>query len=200
MKNLTIMKKLNSLVVLLLIAGSSFAQTWSLDKAHSKLGFGVTHLLISTVDGSFKNVDSKITSSKEDFSDAVIELTAEVNSISTDNESRDKHLKGPDFFDAEKFPTLTFKSKSFKKVEGKKYKLTGDLTLHGVTKSVDLDVTLNGTAVHPYSKKTIAGFKVTGTINRKDFGLAWNAALEAGGVAVSDEVKLDMNIELNKAK
>src|SRR5687768_7128433 len=122
MLKLTIMKKINLLIALIVIAGSSFAQTWTLDKAHSKLGFGVTHLMVSTVEGSFKTFDAKITSSKEDFSDAVIEATADVNSINTENEQRDKHLRGSDYFDAEKFPTLTFKSTSFKKVEGKKYK------------------------------------------------------------------------------
>src|ERR1700746_2634739 len=138
------MKKVNILLALLFAAGSTFAQTWSVDKAHAKLGFGVTHLLISEVEGSLKTFDAKITSSKENFSDAVFELTAQTNSINTDVEKRDAHLKGPDFFDVEKFPTLTFKSTSFKKVEGKKYKLAGDLTLHGVTKPIELDVTLNG--------------------------------------------------------
>ena len=133
----------------MLLAGIASAQTWALDKSHAKLGFGVTHLLISEVEGSFNAFDAKITSSKEDFSDAVIELTADTKTINTNNEDRDKHLKSPDFFDTEKFSTLTFMSKSLKKVEGKKYKLTGDLTLHGITKPVTLDVTLNGTGVHP---------------------------------------------------
>jgi len=114
------MKKINILLALLFIAGSTFAQTWSLDKAHAKLGFNVTHLLLSEVEGSFKTFDAKITASKEDLSDAVFELTADATSINTDVENRDKHLKGPDFFDVEKYPTLTFKSTSFKKVEGKK--------------------------------------------------------------------------------
>lgn len=188
------MKKINLLIALIVIAGSSFAQTWSLDKAHSKLGFGVTHLLVSTVEGSFKTFDAKITSSKEDFSDAVVEATADVNSINTENDQRDKHLKSPDYFDAEKFPTLTFKSTSFKKVEGKKYKVAGDLTLHGVTKPVELDVTLNGTAVHPYSKKTIAGFKITGKIKRSDFGISTSTP-EA---MLSDEVVINANAEFIK--
>jgi polyisoprenoid-binding protein YceI len=188
------MKKTYILLVTLFIAGSSFAQSWSLDKAHSKLGFGVTHLLISEVDGSFKNFDSKITSTKDDFSDAVIELTAEVGTIDTDNDNRDKHLKSPDFFDAEKFPSITFKSSSLKKIEGKKYKLMGDLTMHGVTKPVELDVTLNGTTVHPYNKKTIAGFKITGTIKRSDFGVGGGTP----SAVVSDEVTLNANAEFIK--
>ena len=192
--NIITMKKINLLVVFVLVAGGAFAQTWTLDKAHAKLGFGVTHLLVSDVEGSFNSFDAKITSSKEDFSDAVIELTAEAASINTNNEGRDKHLKSPDFFDAEKFAQLTFKSKSFTKLEGKKYKLTGDLTLHGVTKPVTLDVTLNGTAVHPYNKKTIAGFKISGMIKRSDFivGEKTPAAI------VSDEVTIVANAEFVK--
>ncbi len=188
------MKKINTLLAMLLIAGASFAQTWSVDKAHSKVGFSVVHLLVSDVDGSFKNFDAKITSSKEDFSDAVIELTAEAASVNTDNEKRDEHLRGADFFDATKFTTLTFKSKSFKKVSGKNYKVVGDLTLHGVTKSVELDVILNGTTVHPYTKKTIAGFKIKGAIKRSDF------AVGAGtpSAVVSDEVTINANAEFAK--
>lgn len=188
------MKKVNILLTLLFVAGSTFAQTWSLDKAHAKLGFGVTHLLISEVEGSFKVFDAKITASKEDLSDAVFELTAQTNSINTDVENRDKHLKSPDFFDVEKFPTLTFKSTSFKKVEDKKYKLVGDLTMHGVTKSIELDVILNGPAVHPYNKKTIVGFKVTGTIKRTDFGVGAGTP----GAVVSDEVHINTNGEFSK--
>ncbi|MEO7992146.1 MAG: YceI family protein [Chryseolinea sp.] len=188
------MKKINTLLVMLLVAGASFAQTWSVDKAHSKLGFSTVHLLVSDVDGSFKNFDAKITSSKEDFSDAVIELTADAASVNTENEKRDEHLKSPDFFDAAKFATLTFKSKSFKKVSGKNYKLVGDLTLHGITKSVELDVILNGIAVHPYNKKSIAGFKIKGVIKRSDFGIGAGTP----SAVVSDEVTITANTEFAK--
>src|ERR1041385_4397595 len=123
------MKKFNILVSALLVAGAASAQNWSLDKAHSKLGFSITHLSVSEVEGGFKSFDAKITSSKDDFSDGVVEMTAEVASVDTDNEGRDKHLQSPDYFDAAKFATITFKSKSLTKVEGKKYKMTGDLTL-----------------------------------------------------------------------
>ena len=186
------MKKVNLLISALLIAGAAAAQNWSLDKAHSKLGFGVTHLLISEVEGNFNSFDAKITSSTDDFSDAVIELTADVATINTNNEGRDKHLKSADFFDAEKFATLTFKSKSLTKVEGKKYKLTGDLTLHGITKTVTLDVVFNGTIDHPYNKKKVAGFKVSGTFKRSDFGVG------SSSPAVSDEVELKANTEFVK--
>jgi len=186
------MKKVHLLISALLIAGVASAQNWSLDKAHSKLGFGVTHLLVSEVEGSFNSFDAKITSSTDDFSDAVIELSADVATINTNNEGRDKHLKSADYFDAEKFNTLSFKSKTFTKVEGKKYKLTGDLTLHGITKTVTLDVVFNGTAIHPYNKKTIAGFKVTGTFKRSDFGVGTPSP------ALSDEVEIKANTEFVK--
>ena len=188
------MKKALFFILFVATSASVFAQTWSVDKAHSKLGFSITHLMVSSVEGSFKTFDAKITSSKDDFSDAVVELTADVNSIDTDNEGRDKHLKSPDYFDAATYSTATFKSTSFKKVEDKKYKLIGNLTLHGVTKPVELDVTLNGTAVHPYTKKTIAGFKVSGTIKRTDFAIAPSTP----GAALSDEVTISTNAEFVK--
>jgi polyisoprenoid-binding protein YceI len=185
------MKKFNLLAAMVFVAGGVFAQTWSLDKAHSKLGFKVTHLLISEVEGSFKNFDATITSSKEDFSDAVIELSADVASVNTDNENRDKHLQSPDFFDAAKFAKLTFKSTSFKKAEGKNYKVIGDLTMHGVTKSVELTVTLNGTATNG-RKQTVAGFKATGVVKRSDFSVG------GANPAVSDEITLNANAEFVK--
>ena len=188
------MKRITLLASALVLAASAFSQTWSADKVHSRLGFGVTHLTISEIDGSFKNFDSKVTASKDDFSDAVIELSADVNSINTDNDQRDTHLKSPDFFDAAKFSTLTFKSTGLAKTGAKQYKLTGDLTLHGVTKSVVLDVVYNGTTTNPMSKKTIAGFKITGTIKRSDFGIATSFP----AAIVSDEVVLTANTEFVK--
>ncbi|MDJ1501386.1 YceI family protein [Xanthocytophaga agilis] len=187
------MKKIIFTIALMSSTIVTFGQTWTLDKAHAKLGFNVTHMMVSEVDGSFKNFDLKVTSSKDDFSDAVVELTADVNSIDTDNDNRDKDLKSDKFFDAAKYPTLTFKSTSIKKAEGKKYKLAGDLTLHGVTKPVVLDVTLNGTTTHPMNKKTIAGFKALGTIKRSDFNLG-----SAPAAVISDEVNIVANIEINK--
>ena len=183
------MKKLNVLIVLLLLAGSTIAQTtWSVDKAHSKLGFTVTHLMVSEVDGTFNSFDAKITSTKDDFSDATVELTADVNSVDTNNERRDNHLKSPDFFDAAQFGTLTFKSTAIKKTGEKTYKVTGDLTMHGVTKSVELDATLIGTTASRDGKK-ISGWKVTGTINRIDFKVG------TSGPTVSDEVVLTAKAE-----
>jgi polyisoprenoid-binding protein YceI len=188
------MKKTIIAALTLVASYAGFAQSWTIDKSHSKLNFSVSHLLISDVEGSFKNIDSKITAAKPDFSDAVIELTADVNSINTDDENRDKHLKSPDFFDAAKYNAVTFKSKSFKNVGGKKYKLAGDLTMRGVTKPVVLDVVYNGSAVHPYSKKTVAGFKITGNLKRSDFGIGTSTP----SAVVGDEVALVANAEFIK--
>lgn len=189
------MKKIISITAaFLLVAGAGFAQDWNWDKAHSQLNFGVTHLTINEIDGTFSTVEAKMTATKDDLSDAQIQLTADVTSINTGNEQRNNHLKSPDFFNAAQFGTLTFKSTSFQKVGDKSYKLSGDLTLHGVTKPVVLDVVFNGTVVNPQSKKTVAGFKVTGTIKRTDFGIAPGFP----AAAVSDEVKLNANAEFVK--
>lgn len=167
---------------------------WGADTAHSKLGFEITHLMISDVEGSFKNFESKITASKDDFSDAVVELSADVNSVNTENEKRDAHLLNADFFDAAKYPKLTFKSTSFKKVSNNKYKVAGNLTFHGVTKPVVLDATLRGISNNPATKATIAGFKVTGTIKRSDF----NFGTKYATAMLSDEVTLNANTEFVK--
>lgn len=171
------------------------AQTkWSLDKSHAKLRFSVSHLMVSEVEGAFNTFDVKMTSTKDDLNDAQIELSADVNSVDTDNADRDAHLKKPDFFDAAKFSTLTFKSKSFKKASGKNYKLTGDITMHGVTKPITLDVMYNGTTTHPYTKKTVAGFKVTGMLKRSDFAVG----KETPSAAVGDEITITSNFEMTK--
>lgn len=171
-----------------------FAISWKADTVHSRFGFSVKHMGLANFNGSFKDYKLTINHNAEDFSDAVVELTAEVKSIDTDNQMRDEHLQGPDFFDAAKFPQLTFKSTSFKKTSGNNYKVTGDLTLHGVTKKVDLDAVLVGKAVHPQSKKDMVGFKVTGTIKRSDFGIATGFPT----AALSDEVTLVGDFEFIK--
>jgi polyisoprenoid-binding protein YceI len=183
-----------STAALFILAGSTFAQEWNMDKAHSQVNFGITHMGINEVGGSFGTVSAKFTATKDDFSDAVIELTADVNSINTGNEQRNTHLKSPDFFNAAQFGTLTFKSNGFKKTGDKTYQLTGDLTLHGVTKPVTLTATFNGTTTNPMSKKTVAGFKVTGTIKRTDFGIGANFPSNM----LSDEVSLVANTEFVK--
>lgn len=189
------MKKVYAFLVSILVAGSAVAQTnWSLDKAHSKLAFAISHLSVSEVEGGFKSFDAKISSTKDDFADGVVELTAEIASITTDNDGRDKHLQSPDYFDAAKFPTMTFKSKSFTKVADKKYKVEGDLTMHGVTKTVTLDVVLNGMIEHPRSKKMIAGFKVSGVIKRTDFGISTGTP----AAMLGDEITIHANTEFVK--
>jgi len=188
------MKPFFLLLTASVVSAVSFGQTWSVDKAHSQLGFSITHLTIAEIGGAFRSFDSKMTASKEDFSDASIELTAEVGSVNTGNDQRDGHLKSPDFFDAAKYPSFSFKSKSFTKVQGKQYKLAGDLTFHGVTKPIVLDVTLNGTTVNPMSKKVMAGFTITGVIKRTDFGVATSFP----AAMLSDDVKLVVNTEFAK--
>jgi polyisoprenoid-binding protein YceI len=193
-KTKTKMKKTIVVFAGLLLSAASYAQTWSIDKGHSRVGFGITHLTINEIEGDFKSFDGKITSSKEDFSYATIEFSADVNSVNTDVEARDKHLRSADFLDAEKNPKLTFKSTSFKKESGKEYKVTGNLTLHGVTRPVTLTAVLVGKATNPMSKKEMAGFKITGNIKRTDFGIG--ATMPE--TMLSENVKLNANTEFSK--
>lgn len=199
------MKKLftTAAASLLMMTAASAQTKWKVDASHSKLGFSVTHMMVAETEGKFKVFDGTASSKTEmDFTNADISFTADVNSINTEDPKRDGHLKSPDFFDAEKNPTISFKSTSMK-LNGKgktSYDLEGDLTMHGVTKKVKfLAIGAAKTVKDPYGNIK-NGFKVTGVINRKDFGLSWNAALEAGGVAVSEEVAISCNIELNKAQ
>jgi polyisoprenoid-binding protein YceI len=170
---------------------------WGIDKAHSNVKFAVTHLVVSEVEGSFKLFDGSMESSKPDYSDAKINFTVDVNSLNTENEMRDKHLKSDDFFSAEKFPAMKFESTSFTPAGGNKYKLAGNLTIRDVTKPVVFDVTYGGSAVN--MGKTKLGFKAKTSIDRFDYNLKWNKATEAGGLVVSKEVELIVNVEMNKA-
>ena len=179
--------------VLMLFAFTTPAN-WNVDNAHSKLTFTVTHLGISDVSGLFKNFDVNVTSSKEDFSDAVFELAADVASVNTEVEMRDNHLKSADFFDVEKYPKLTFKSNAIKPAGKNQYKLTGDLTLHGITKPVTMEVLYRGTVENPMSKKPTSGFQVTGTIKRSDFGIGGNFPV----AIISDEVRIKADGEFTK--
>lgn len=193
------MKKTIISTTFLFISLFSFAQTtkWGYDASHAKVGFTISHFGISETEGKFTKFDGMVLSDKPDFSDSKIDFTIEVNSINTEDVQRDTHLKSPDFFDAAKFPTITFKSKSLKAVGKNKYKLTGNFTMHGVTKEITLDVIYKGTVVDPY-KNTKAGFKITGMIDRTQFGLVWNGKLSSGDALLGDEVTLDINIELIK--
>jgi|SRR6185437_12791955 len=191
------MKKLNLTALAFFVAIGAFAQTktWSIDKSHSSVNFSVEHMVISQVPGQFKDFSGTATSTGADFSNAQVDLTIQTASIFTDDEKRDGHLQSADFFDAAKFPQLTFKSTAFKKVDDKNYTLTGNLTMHGVTKPVTFSVKYNGTVKDPWGK-TRAGFKLAAKLNRKDFGLTWNKTMDAGGVVVGDEVELTGNIEV----
>jgi polyisoprenoid-binding protein YceI len=176
---------------------TSNMSTYKIDAAHSEITFKVKHLMITNVTGSFTKFDATMESAAADFSDAKISFEADVNSISTNNADRDGHLKSDDFFSAEKFPTLNFKSTSFKSNGGSDYTLTGDLTIRDVTKSVSFPVEYGGTATDPYGQVK-SGFEIAGKFNRSDFGLTWSAVTEAGGVMVSDEVKLHLSVQMIK--
>jgi|SRR5579872_2684365 len=175
------MRKIILLAVILTVGTSLFAQNkWIADKAHAKIGFTGTHMTISEVDGSFKKFDASFSSSKPDFTDAVFEVTVDVNSIGTDNEMRDSYLKGDRYFDVAKYPELSFKSKSISKVGDNIYKLTGNLTAHGVTKSVTFNMVVTGVGKDSKTQKSIVGLKITGTINRNDFGVGHVPAAMVG--------------------
>jgi polyisoprenoid-binding protein YceI len=173
------------------------ATTWQIDPAHTHVEFAVKHLMIATVRGRFSDVTGTVIVQDGDFSGAQIEATVGVASIDTRELQRDAHLKSPDFFEVDKYPTMTFRSRRVENAsrDTNQYRLIGDLTLHGVTKEVALDVTLEGTAKDPYGNNR-AGFSATGKLSRKDFGLGWNQLLETGGVVVGDEVKLSIDSQL----
>jgi len=186
------------LLVLFSATSLTLAQTkWVFDKPHTNVGFSVTHLLISEVEGNFKKFTGSVLTNDDNFENALVEFSVDVNSINTGNSKRDNHLKSDDFFNVKKFPKLVFKSKSFKKVGNNKFKMVGDLTIRGNTKEVELDVKLNGIIKDPWGT-TRAGFRISGEINRFDFGLKWNKLLEAGGAVVSKEVNIIINAELKK--
>ncbi len=168
---------------------------WVLDPTHSEVTFKVKHLMISNVKGEFKEVTASIDG--EDFATSRISASIKADSIFTNNEDRDNHLKSADFFDAENFKTLEFESTKFTKVDDDEYKLTGALTIKGVTKEVTFDVEFGGTNKDPWGNEK-AGFSIEGKINRKDWGLNWNAALETGGVLVSEEVKIQGEVQFVK--
>lgn len=190
---------MKTLLTIVLFSVVSLAQstTWKFDKAHSQVKFNVTHLVISEVTGYFRTFDGTVKTEGNDFSTAQIEFTIDTKSIDTDNEKRDNHLRSDDFFNAEKYPQMKFKSKSMKKVGDNEYKLIGDLTIRDVTKEVELDVVYGGVVNDGYGN-TKAGFKVTGTIDRFDYNLNWNALLEAGGAVVGSDVEMVCNVQLIK--
>jgi len=171
---------------LALTAFTTAVAPWQNDDPHSQLGFTVTHLGISDISGTFNDFDVTVNSTKPDFSDATFELTAKIGSIDTRVEARDNHLKSPDFFDAANHPTLSFKSTSLKKEGKNSYKLAGNLTMHGITKPVTMDLVYKGTVEHPMNKKQVAAFQLTGTIKRSDFAIGEKFPAPM----ISDEVRI----------
>jgi len=170
---------------------------WVIDPTHSEIGFKVKHMMFTNVSGKFQKFDASIETEGDDFEGAKIHFSGEIDSVSTGNADRDAHLLSADFFDAAQFPTITFESTSFTKVDEGDFELIGDLTLHGQTKSVKLAAEYSGQMKDPWGN-TKAGFALSGKINRKDWGLNWNSALETGGVLVSEEVRLAIELQFIK--
>jgi len=189
-KLLVNIKKLNKMTTI-----TSVETKWVIDSMHSEVQFKVKHLMISTVTGSFGKFSGTVTTQSEDFENAEIQFSLDVNSISTNQEMRDNHLKGEDFFQAGKYPTIDFKSSSFKKTIDTSYALVGNLTMKGITKEVELNVGFGGESKDSRGNLK-AGFEISGTINRKDFGLTYNALTETGGLALSENIKLIANIQV----
>lgn len=170
---------------------------WALDPSHSEIQFKIKHMMISTITGEFTKFDASLETEDDDFTQSKVSFSAEVDSINTKNEQRDGHLKSPDFFDAPGHTHITFESEKLERKDEGNYVLTGKLTIRGTTKEVVLQVENNGIINDPYGNLR-TGFEVSGKINRKDFGLTWHQLTEAGGLVVSDEVKLIANVEFVK--
>ena len=185
-------------VMVLLIAFSSTAQTsWEADPAHSNINFTITHLVIAEVTGKFNDFSCTVQTKGDDFNGAQIEVGIKTASIFTNNEKRDNHLRSADFFDAEKYPQISFKSTAFEKTAENTYKINGVLTMHGISKPVVLEAKLKGLIKDPWGNSR-AGFKATTALDRYEYDLKWNTALEGGGLLVGKEVSIEINLELVK--
>ncbi len=196
------MKKILSIFsILFVVALAANAQQtrWVIDKAHTKILFTISHMVISDVSGQFHDYEAEILADKPDFSDLKINISIDVKSIDTDNPKRDDHLRSADFFDVAKYPEMTFVSKTMKKTGDKTYQLSGDFTMHGITKKITLDVKYSGTITDPWGN-TRAGFKLTGSLDRGDFGLKYNSVMDNGGLLIGEEVNIICNVEIVKAK
>ena len=193
-------KRIAFLFLSLFVCQSAFGQTkkWTLNKSHSRIGFSVTHLVISTVKGQFDDFSLTVLSDKPDFSDSKVELSITTSSVNTQNERRDNHLRGADFFDVESFPTMTFKSKGIEKVGDNKYKITGDLAIKDITKTVVLNGEFGGAVKAGNGMR--AGFQITGEINRFDYGVKWDRKMDSGGLVVSEAVKIECDIQLDNGQ
>ena len=184
--------------LLLALSSAAFAATWEFDPAHTGVQFKVRHLMVSHVRGDFEKVSGKIVYDEKDISRSSADITIDAASINTRVAKRDEHLKSPDFLDAAKYPSLVFKSKKVEKAGDGKLKMTGDLTIRGVTKEVVLDIEGPTSPIRDPAGKTRVGGVASTKINRKDFGLTWNKAIETGGVVVGDEVEITIDIEIIK--
>ncbi|CAL2076823.1 YceI family protein [Tenacibaculum sp. 190524A02b] len=186
-----------SVFVLVITTATAQSTTWKVDKSHSALSFAVDHMVISETTGQFNDYEITAIASKKDFTDAVFNVTIQTASIDTKDAKRDGHLKSPDFFDVKKYPTITFKSKKFKKLSGKKYVLEGEFMMQGVTKKVAFDVKFGGVVKDPWGN-TRMGMKLIGEVNRYDYNLKYNSALEAGGLMIGKTVTIECRVELVK--
>lgn len=192
------MKKIFTTLAIALITLSVQAQNvWNIDKAHSKVGFSVSHFVVSEVDGNFRTFEGTVATSKDDFSDAVFTFTIDVNSINTDNANRDGHLKSEDFFFAEEHPQITFVSTGLEMNTENRYTLKGNLTMRGVTKEIELDAKYGGT-INLGGGNFKAGFVIKGTLDRMEYGVAWNKKTKEGSLAVGKDIDLVIKLELNK--
>jgi polyisoprenoid-binding protein YceI len=170
---------------------------WVIDNSHSAVNFSARHMMLATVRGQFEKFSGTVNFDEQNPAETTVDVVIDTTSVNTKDEKRDGHLKSPDFLDVEKFPTLTFKSKKVHQIDGDSAKLTGDLTIHGVTKEVTLDVEYLGQQKSPWGS-TSAGFTASTKINREDWGLMWNVALETGGILVSKDVKIELDLEVVK--
>ena len=168
---------------------------WKIDASHSEVLFKVKHMMITNVTGHFTEIEGSIETEEEDFTTAMVDFKAKTASVNTNSEQRDTHLRSAEFFDADQFPTVNFKSTRVTKGAGNAYQMEGDLTLHGITKNINLQIEFGGINKDPWGQ-TKAGFTVNGKINRGDFGLVWNSVLETGGVLVSEEVRISAEVQL----
>lgn len=172
---------------------------WALDTDHSSVDFSIRHMMIANVKGTFHNFNAIIEANVTDLTNANIDFTVDLSSIDTRNKDRDAHLVSADFFDVEKYPAMSFRSTNIKEITNGEYEVTGDLTIHGTTKSETFSVTFEGQGKDPWGNEKV-GFSAEGSINRADYGLTWNSALETGGVLVGDKVKVNLQIEATKAE
>jgi polyisoprenoid-binding protein YceI len=170
-------------------------ERWRLDPDHTEVKFKAKHLLVTNITGEFTKFNGYVESEGDDFSKAKVFFEADINSINTRNEQRDKHLRSADFFDAENHPKLKFVSKSVKKVSDSVYEIKGDMTIRGITKEITIKAENTG-VTSGFGNTTVAGWEITGKVNRFDFGLKWNTLTEAGGVVVGEEIKIEVNAEV----